>query len=70
MIAFAGAAVFVAIMVNLAGNIQVPLIVSAIWFVCFMIVFSAEYYIGSVVIAYAAIATFALMALVIASTLM
>jgi hypothetical protein len=70
VIAFSGAAVFVAVMLGLAGNIQVPLIVSAFWFVCFMIVFSVEYYIGSVVIAYAAIATFALMALVIASTLM
>ncbi len=70
VIAFAGAAVLVAVMLDLAGNIQVPLIVSAFWFVCFMIVFSAEYYIGSVIIAYAAIATFALMALVIASTQM
>ena len=70
VIAFSGAAVFVAAMLNLTGNIEVPLIVSGLWFLCFMIVFSAEYYIGSVKVAYAAIATFAILVLVIFSTQM
>lgn len=70
VIAFSGAAVFIAKMLDLTGNVEFPLILSALWAICFLIVFSAEYYIGSVRVAYSAIATFVVMALAVLSTQM
>lgn len=69
-IAFSGAVVFTATMLDLMGTVEFPLILSALWAICFLIVLSAEYYIGSVKVAYSAIATFIVMGLVVFSTQM
>lgn len=70
VIAFSGAVVFTATMLDLMAAVEFPLILSALWAICFLIVLSAEYYIGSVKVAYSAIATFVVMGMVVFSTQM
>ena len=57
-VAFCGAAFSVVHMVGMTGGISIPMAISALWFVTFLIVLSTEYYFGKRNLAYAIIAAF------------
>ncbi len=58
LIAFSGAAFSILHMLDMTGSTSVPLVISALWLVTFMIVLSTEYYFGPKKLAYAIIAVF------------
>ncbi len=68
-IAFSGAVVSVFSLLGLLGKYDFPIVVVAVWSICSLIIISAEYYVGSKKVAFAALTASAVWFLVVLITL-
>lgn len=59
-VAFVGAFISIASLLNLLGNIEFPMFVTLIWGICFVIVITAEYELGSKRVCLAAFIVFSI----------